>query len=275
MQDFADWLDRERTDRYRLTPWSATAFANALGQDRAPDEGEPLPPFWHHLYGLDAVHVRDTNSDGHRKRGEFLPPIELPRRMWAGGRLRFDGTLTVGEDVTRRSTVRKITPKIGRTGKLVFVLVEHVIEGANGRVTEEHDVVYREAQGAMAGEPPRAPGAAQIVIDHDPDEVLLFRYSALTYNGHRIHYDKDYVTKVEGYPGLIVHGPLLATFLFELIRREFAGSRLKQFDFRAVQPVFVGDGFSACCSRDDSGMLDLWIAKRDGSLAMKATAALA
>ncbi|MEZ5826752.1 MAG: MaoC family dehydratase N-terminal domain-containing protein [Geminicoccaceae bacterium] len=281
MKDYSAWLGKERVSRFRIDPWPATAFALALGQDNPPGEGDALPPFWHHLYGLDAVHARDTNSDGHRKRGDFLPPIALPRRMWAGGRLTFDGRLLVGEEVVRRSTVRQITPKIGRTGELVFVLVEHVIEGARGRIVEEHDIVYREAQtsGGGQGDPVPAPASADISIDHDPDEVLLFRYSALTYNGHRIHYDRPYVTGVEGYPGLIVHGPLLATFLFELLRQSFPARSLKRFEFRAVQPVFVGDGFSARCSGSGDGKLDLWIAKRGadagGSLAMKATAGFA
>ncbi|MCB9943781.1 MAG: MaoC family dehydratase N-terminal domain-containing protein [Geminicoccaceae bacterium] len=276
MEDFSDWLNKERVDRYRLDPWPAAAMAAALGQDEPPLEGAPLPLFWHHLYGLEAVHARDTNRDGHRKRGSFLPPVPLPRRMWAGGRLQFEGDLLVGEEVTRRSAVRGITSKAGRTGNLVFVLVEHRLEGAHGRVTEEHDIVYREeAGGEETPAWPTAPSAADESIDADPDEVLLFRYSALTYNGHRIHYDKDYVRNVEGYPGLIVHGPLLATYLFELLRSRYRQHRVCSFSFRAVQPVFVGDGFSANAAGNSSDHLDLWIAKRDGTLAMKAEARLA
>ena len=180
-----------------------------------------IAPLRHWLYFLPLYRRSEVGPDGHALRGGFLPPVPLPRRMWAGGRLEFRRPVRVGDAIERTSTIVKVDAKEGRTGALVFVLVRHEI-GAAGEVAivEEHDIVYREAP--RAGEPPPAKKAAPANPDWRrdvvPDDVLLFRYSALTFNGHRIHYDRRYVTEVEGYPGLIVHGPLIATLLADLAR---------------------------------------------------------
>ena len=266
------WLEKPRVERYRIDAWPAQALSAALGQNETPEEGDPLPPFWHHLYGLDPVPAGETDRDGHRRRGSFLPPIDLPRRMWAGGRLRFQGRIVIGEEVERQSVVRRITEKQGRSGRLVFVLVEHRISGAAGSVIEEHDIVYRVAGQGAVTTPPDAPDEHEWRRAWTPDEVLLFRYSALTFNGHRIHYDKDYVTAIEGYPGLIVHGPLLATFLFELVREHLGSEALASFEFRALRPVFAHERIEARGQREPGGGLALWIAGADGSMAMKARA---
>ncbi|MCB2055998.1 MAG: MaoC family dehydratase N-terminal domain-containing protein [Geminicoccaceae bacterium] len=275
MVDHSAWVGRERVDRYRLDPFPAAALAAALGQERRPGTGEPLPPFWHHLYGHAPVDAARTGRDGHPVRGDFLPPVSLARRMWAGGRLGFEGHLRIGEEVTRRSVVRRIEEKAGRSGPLVFVLVEHLIEGPSGRVVEEHDIVYRDmGKGAPSAAPPAAPSfEPDRSREWTPDEVLLFRYSALTWNSHRIHYDLRYATGVEGYPGLIVHGPLLATFLFEHLREAHEAGRLRRFGFRALQPVFVGETIRAeVKARDGGGNWDLRIARADAGVAMQAWA---
>ena len=199
---------------------------------------EALPPLWHWMLFQDWVAPDRIGPDGHPKRGGFLPPVhDLPRRMWAGGRLRFLRPLHAGDAVRRTSTISSVIEKQGGSGRLVFVTVAHVIEGPDGpAIEEEQDIVYRGAEGAAikAAEPaPAAPdGARRTTVM--PDPVLLFRYSALTGNGHRIHYDADYVRTVEGYPGLIVHGPLQATWMAGLL----ADQSIQRFSFRGQRPAF-------------------------------------
>ena len=197
-----------------------------------------LPPLWHWMLFQDWVTPDRLGPDGHPRRGGFLPPVhDLPRRMWAGGRLRFLAPLHAGELVRRTSTIRSVTEKQGGSGRLVFVTVGHVIEGPNGpAIEEQQDIVYRGADGAAAkpAEPASVapPGAKQGKVL--PDSVLLFRYSALTGNGHRIHYDLDYVRGTEGYPGLVVHGPLQATWLAGLVDDR----PLATFSYRGLRPAF-------------------------------------
>jgi 3-methylfumaryl-CoA hydratase len=209
-----------------------------------PATGDEVPPAWHWLYFLEARAASQIGTDGHPQRGDFLPPVPLPRRMWAGGRIEWRSPLRVGDAATRLSEIRSVEPKTGRTGTLVFVTVRHTISTAAGvSIVEEHDIVYREA--AKAGDPLPAPrpGPAGAVWTRArvPDEVMLFRYSALTFNGHRIHYDAPYVTGTEGYPGLVVHGPLQATLLLDLARAHApSGHRLAKFEYRALSPTFSG-----------------------------------
>lgn len=220
---------------------------------------------------------------GHPKRGGFLPPVPLPRRMWAGGRLRWDHSnpLQLGQDVERVSTIQSVKHKAGRSGELLFVQVEHQFRNAHGvALTEEHDIVYRPlAQpGEAAPTPQQPPLAGQAAWSRTivPDDVLLFRYSALTFNGHRIHYDRQYVTQVEGYPGLIVHGPLIATLLVDLLRRNLPGAQLASFAFKAVRPTFDLHPFSVHGKPSEDGKtIALWAQDHDGWLTMQATATLA
>ncbi|HET9763752.1 MAG TPA: MaoC family dehydratase N-terminal domain-containing protein, partial [Casimicrobiaceae bacterium] len=206
--------------------------------DPPPRRGDALPPLWHWLYFLPVYRQSEVGADGHAKRGGFLPPVPLPRRMWAGSRIEWHRPLAVGDEVSRESRIVSVTPKSGRSGALVFVVVRHeVSRGAELALSEEHDIVYRELRGPDAGAGAAAPPASEraawtrrIV----PDDVLLFRYSALTFNSHRIHYDRRYVTEVEGYPGLVVHGPLLATLLVDLVRRNRPDVALERFEFRAL-----------------------------------------
>jgi 3-methylfumaryl-CoA hydratase len=201
--------------------------------------------------------------------------VELPRRMWAGGRVEFHRPLRVGETITRTSRIADVKLKEGRSGRLVFVLVRHEIGDA---LTEEHDIVYRDQ--ARLGDPSPAPQLApsnaawERVVD--PDDVLLFRYSALTFNGHRIHYDRRYATEVEGYPGLVVHGPLIATLLVDLVRRNLPAAVVTRFEFRAVGPLFDTAAFSVCGTPEDGGKsIRLWAKDQAGALAMTATASIA
>jgi len=280
MDNLTAWQGRteERLDAITAAPLAAMA-ALLDRDDPAPTPGSAVPPLWHWLYFLPVHRQSQLGPDGHALRGGFLPPVDLPRRMWAGGRLRFIAPLQLGDQARRVSTIAGITSKEGRSGKLVFVLVRHVLEGAAGvAIEEEHDIVYR--PNPQPGDPVAAPVAAD--LDHDwireitPDPVLLFRYSALTFNGHRIHYDQPYVTQVEGYPGLIVHGPLIASLLLDLVRRERPAAVVTAFSFRAVQPLFDIHRFSVCGRIEPDGhTITLWAKTHDGQLAMRAEAQLA
>jgi 3-methylfumaryl-CoA hydratase len=233
---------------------------------------QSLPALWHWLYFLPSARQSELGPDGHPKRGGFLPPVPLPRRMWAGGQLEFFHPLRIGDAVERVSTIEDVTLKSGRSGELCFVRVRHELNSPRGLALREfHDIVYRPepvpGAAAAAGEPaPAAQWSERIV----PDDVLLFRYSALTFNGHRIHYDRKYVTQVEGYPGLIVHGPLLATLLAGLGGRQFPGREPRAFSFRALKPVFDLHPFEICGRADGSDAADLWVRDHEGHRTMAA-----
>ncbi|PXW23451.1 3-methylfumaryl-CoA hydratase [Paraburkholderia caballeronis] len=270
------WLDRTETLTDDITSFPLRALAATL--DREPP-GEVVPPLWHWLYFLPVAPLAQVGPDGHPKRGGFLPPVPLPRRMWAGGRFSFHAPLRAGTRATRTSTIASIEDKTGRSGRLVFVTVQHRVE-TDGQlcVDEEHDIVYRDEPRPGAGGPKpiaaRADQAWERTLNADP--VLLFRYSALTFNGHRIHYDFPYVTNEEGYPGLIVHGPLIATLLVDLVRRELPGATLETFAFRAVRPTFAGHALTVCGKPSDDGRtVELWAKDHEGWLTMQASATLA
>ena len=276
------WIGRTETIDDLVTPVPIAALSATLDRgDRPPREGDSLPPLWHWLYFLPVRRQSELGSDGHPKRGGLLPPVELPRRMWAGGRLEFLKPLRVGEAIRRVSTVADVTLKEGSTGPLVFVLVRHEISGPLGlAITEEHDIVYRDmpspGQGKPVAKAQTASRPASWRRTITPDDVLLFRYSALTFNGHRIHYDRRYVTETEGYPGLIVHGPLLATLLLDLLRRETTGATVVRFRFRALQPIFDIAPFVVCGEPpDEAGRVRLWVETPEGAPAMEAEAAIA
>ncbi len=267
-----------RTSAWRgvLDPFPARALAAALDHRELPRAGDPLPPFWHHLYGHEPVRAADTGPDGHRATGSFLPKSDLPRRMWAGGRLRFFAPLRLGERVRRTSRIARIQPKRGRSGRLLFVTVEHLWEGERGpALVEEQDIVYREP--VPLSEPPRFTPPADLETTRRwlPDEVLLFRYSALTYNGHRIHYDQRYARQVEGYPDLVVHGPLIATLMLELVREVRPDVRLVRFDFRARAPLFVRRPLVIGLAASADHTFELWAWGEEGPLAMEGRAELA
>lgn len=241
--------------------------------DPLPHLGDVVPPLWHWLYFLPVYRQSEVGPDGHAKRGGFLPPVPLPRRMWAGSRIEWHQPLTVGATATRNSRIVSVTPKRGQSGELVFVVVRHEISMAGGlALTEEHDIVYRDLAPADAERPatPATSPAAAWTRRIVPNDVLLFRYSALTFNSHRIHYDRRYVTEVEGYPGLVVHGPLLATLLVDLVRRQRPEARLRRFEFRARKPLFDVAPFDVCGRPEDDGRVSLWAQGPDTALAMSA-----
>ena len=244
----------------------------------APPVGAPLPSLWHWMYFWGIAPQAELGHDGHPQRGGFLPPVPLPRRMWAGGRLRFQSPIPIGSQATRTSRILSVEAKSGKSGALAFVTVEHqiAVEGVI-KLIEEHDIVYRDMPqpGSVAAAPPPAPTEALWNKVIAPDPVLLFRYSALTFNGHRIHYDRSYVTEVEGYPGLIVHGPLIATLLIGLLAEKMPSSQLVSFSFRAVSPLFDTEPFTVCGQPSTDGeTIDLWAKNNRGALAMQAQATI-
>ena len=278
MTDYADWIGRQEMREERIAPFPSNALAATLDRaDPVYEDGTPLPPLWHWLHFLPVYPLGDAGYDGHAALGGFLPPVTLPRRMWAGGRLSFHAPMRIGRVLRKVSTVRSVTPKKGRTGALVFVTVGHEVydEGALC-LSEEHDIVYRNApsEGASPPEPPRAPERSEFSREIAPGPVMLFRYSALTFNGHRIHYDQPFATQSEGYDGLVVHGPLIATLLLDLLRRERPEARLARFEFRASATLFDTAPFSLHGAAGEGSTVRLWARRHDGALAMDATAHL-
>jgi 3-methylfumaryl-CoA hydratase len=272
------WVGRSETLTDQVTAAPVRALSATLDRDDAPDQpGQTIPPCWHWLYFLPAPLQSQIGPDGHAKRGGFLPPVPLPRRMWAGSQLQFHAPLRVGQAIERTSRIADVRLKEGRTGPLVFVNVDHEVR-ADGQlaISERHDIVYRDLPqpGEAVPAPQPAPANAQWTRIVMPDDVLLFRYSALTFNGHRIHYDRRYVTQVEGYPGLIVHGPLIATLLLDLLRSSLPQAPVKGFQFRAFRPIFDTAPFSVCGLQSDTRTVNLWARTPEGHLAMEATAQL-
>ena len=255
---------------------SPLAMLSALldRDDPPPRPGDPIAPLAHWLYFLPVHRQSTVGSDGHARRGEFLPPVALPRRMWAGSRIEFLLPVAVGESVRRVSTIAAVREKQGRSGPLVFVTVRHELSGPAGlALVDEHEIVYRDAQGPAVAPPVPAPPGEAWSRKIRPDPVLLFRYSAVTFNGHRIHYDHPYATGTEGYPGLVVHGPLVATLLVDLLRRNRPGSRLASFSFRALRPLFDTAPFALCGLPDEaSRSARLWTRDAEGAITMDATA---
>lgn len=249
-------------------------------EDELATEGSPVPALGHWLYFLPRHLQRETGDDGHCKRGGFLPPVPLPRRMWAGGKFEWQESnpLRVGDSVQRVSRIESVKHKTGNSGDLVFVQVRHEFFNGNGlAMTEIHDIVYRAE--ARAGELPPSPIAAetgaawQREIYADP--VLLFRYSALTFNGHRIHYDRSYCNHVEGYPGLVVHAPLIATLLLDLVRRNAPGAFIRRFEFKAVRPTFDLHALRVNGQPEGDGKtVRLWSQDHEGWLTMQGQAEL-
>lgn len=241
-------------------------------------EGDALPELWHWLYFLPADRQSALAADGHPEKGHFLPPVSLPRRMWAASHLLWHSPFRLGEAIDKTSRVKQVSEKNGRSGKLVFVDVEHNYTAGERKVlTEVHSIVYRERASSFAAERrntsnmelPQAQFSQQIV----PDPRLLFRYSALTFNTHRIHYDLDYARHSEGYPGLVVHGPLTATLLVNLLRKTVPYIRIHSLQFKALAPLFSPNPITLC-GRIDGNEVTLWACGPQNLLSMKATALL-
>jgi 3-methylfumaryl-CoA hydratase len=281
MSELQNWIGRTESRDDLVTPAPVLALNATL--DREPIEapaGTALPPLWHWLYFLPVHRQSEIGADGHAKRGGFLPPVPLPRRMWAGSQFEFKSPVRVGDRITRSSTITDVSQKDGRSGTLVFVKVRHELRcngAAEPAIVEFHDIVYRAARQPGDVEPPpqRAESGAawqRVIV---PDDVLLFRYSALTFNGHRIHYDRKYVTEVEGYPGLVVHGPLIATLLMDLLRRHAPDADVAAFRFKAVRPTFDLNPFRVNGQiQPDGKTVKLWAQDHEGWLTMDAVATL-
>jgi 3-methylfumaryl-CoA hydratase len=271
-----DWIGRkESAVDYVTVPMVHRLSATLDRDDPFPRMGDPLPPGWHQVLLPRVVRHSQIGPDGHPQRGDFLPPVPLPRRMFAGKRTTFRTDLRVGDEVRRESVIRDVVVKQGRTGQMVFVTVQTDLASPRGlAITEEQDIVYREAPAPGAAPPPpqAAPARAVWSRTFTPDPVLLFRYSALTFNGHRIHYDLPYVTQVEGYPGLIMNGSLTTLLVYELARTH-ASTPIVSMSSRNVRAMFVNRPmtFGAEPSPDNK-TAKLWAADDTGALALTADA---
>lgn len=269
------WIGRSTEATDIVTAQLVMGLRATLFQDVGePKTGDAAPFTVHWCLAQPVFPMSMLGPDGHPTRGGFLPPVPLPRRMWAGGEIEFLQPLRVGDESTRTSRIADVQVKTGSTGTLCFVSVEHSISSPRGiAIRERQDIVYRAMTGSApaGGKAPPPPPKAQHRESHVSDPVLLFRYSALTFNGHRIHYDRDYVTKVEGYPGLIFHGPLQAALIIEMAARLRGGKAPKKFTYRGVQPLFEGSEFSINANETADGM-ELWTANAEGQPTMKGTA---
>ena len=275
--DFKTWEGRTETARGIIHPGDLDRMAATLDRDDPPfGEGAPVPPMWHWTgFRPDARHSR-IGTDGHPERGGFMPPVGLPRRVFAGARYVYHAPLRAGRPIVRTSTIASVAAKQGRSGSLVFVTVHHAMSsGGAVCVEEERDIVYR-GGGSPRSETPETvvwgPWRETVV----PDPVILFRYSALTFNAHRIHYDRTYATEAEGYPGLVVHGPLIATWLSELCRDHARGRPFARFGFRARRPLFDTEPFEVTGAFDkDGGSAWLMVVTAQGRTAMDAAVTFA
>ncbi len=271
MSDWESWRGRRNTSEAHLHAEQANRMAVTLDLDPCFQTGDELPPAWHWLYFHDLVKASDLGLEGHPKLGVVLPPVPLPRRMWAGGGFVFYTPLRLGDTVKRTSIIQSITAKEGRSGPLYFVGVEHTLmtEGVVNLI-EEQTIVYRElTHDAQPGKAQAAPTDAGYSRRYILDSTALFRYSALTFNGHRIHYDVDYCRDIEGYPNLVIHGPLVATLLLDLYIQR--GQPLERFRYRATSPLFLPHAFTVSGKTDGRGA-KLWASNHEGGLAMEAEA---
>jgi 3-methylfumaryl-CoA hydratase len=268
------WIGRQETAGDTLAAFPAAALTATLDRDDRYDAGTVLPPLWHWLYLQELHRTSELAGNGHGRLGGFMPPVPLPRRMWAGGRFTFERPLRIGQAVERVSTVVDLAAKQGASGDLVFLLLRHVFSGPDGTaVVEEQDIVYREEPRPEEPAPVPRRAAGKAVWRHETmtSEALLFRYSALIFNAHRIHYDLPYCER-EGYPGLVVHGPLIATLLADLVRRN-TQAPLTAFRFRAISPLFNGSPCIAC-GIPEGQRVRLWAEDGKGRLVMEGEAQL-
>ncbi|MDP2242146.1 MAG: MaoC family dehydratase N-terminal domain-containing protein [Burkholderiales bacterium] len=276
LEQLKDWIGSKESDvDYVTIPAVHRLSATLDRDDPMPKTGDPLPTGWHSILFPRVVRQSQIGPDGHPQRGDFLPPVPLPRRMFAGKRITFHEPLRVGDEVRRDSVIQDVTLKQGRSGQMVFVTVKTDIASPRGlAITEEQDIVYRADPDPNAPPPPpqKAPGIAVWTRTVTPDPVLLFRYSALTFNGHRIHYDHPYVTGTEGYPDLVMNGGLTTLLVFELARAH-ASTPLTYMSSRNVRPLFVNRPFTLCGEpATDNKTARLWVVDQDGALALSAEA---
>ncbi len=267
-----EWVGRQESVSDRITPGPVRALAATLNRtDLAFGAGAPIPPLWTWLYFLQAAPMSSVGADGHPKRGGFLPPVPLERRMWAGGRCTFHRPVLIGDFAERTSTIMSVSEKNSRSGTLVFVTVRHELQvDGLAAITEEQDIVYLAIPDVFTPPVPVAAPPSDWSESVSIDPVLLFRFSALTFNGHRIHYDREYARQVEHYPGLVVHGPLQAVLLFDAATRRVPGGIFRRFDFRSFRPVFDSDSVAGHGRAGEAGEIDLFT-EVGGAIAMRAT----
>jgi len=269
------WIGRREIVEDEMASFPASALAATLDLEGAPGRGNSLPPLWHWIYFLCIHRQSEIAEDGHAKRGGFIPPVPLPRRMFAGAQIEFHRPIHLGKPARRESTIEDLVLKKGRSGDLAFLKIRVDVRDDDGvALTEHQDIVYREAPkpGAVvaASPDPRAADWREAVV---PTGSLLFRYSSLIFNAHRIHLDRDYAVGHEGYGGLVVHGQLVATMLAELARKHVPGT-MTGFQFRAIRPVLDDGPFTLCGARKGKAV-DLWAENASGLVAMEATASYA
>lgn len=261
--DFSAWIGRHQESQDRISFNLVKRIAATLGEV-APQPGEALPPLWHWAFFQEPVAAAELGPDGHPALGGFLPPAHNRNRMWAGSRIEFYQPLLVEAEVTCLSTILNVEEKHGRTGSLLFVTVRHeYFQGGQRVLQDEQDIVYREPT------PPKLSGSDLVPEGQwrepvEPSPTLLFRYSAVTFNGHRIHYDWPYVTETEGYPGLVVHGPLIATLNLQAFTNAHPTARLKRFSFRGVRPLISPHPFEVGGRLIDGGKAQVWAGNQDG-----------
>jgi 3-methylfumaryl-CoA hydratase len=271
--NFDEWVGNSRQQRERIDTALPAGMSAALDRDdAAPEDGDALPPCWHWMFFRDSTVQSKLGADGLPERGgALMPPVPLPRRMWAASHIRFGVPLCLGETAVKRSEIAGISEKSGKSGRLVFVNLRHTVLTGSDEVAieEEQNIVYTEAPKPGAVPAPRAaPGDAAWRRQLRPDPVMLFRYSALTFNPHRIHYDQPYCTQEEGYPDLVVHGPLIATLMVDLCRRSRPDAEIKEFSFRALAPLFVDRDMSvAGAPSQDGSSAAVWAANDKDELA--------
>lgn len=273
LEDLRRWTGRLRTDEDLISARHARLMAmaadfSAVSRIR---DAERLPPLWHWIYFLEGLPPAELGPDGHPARGGFLPPVPLPHRMWAGGRVSFVAPIPIGSIVRKESRVLEVEHKTGRSGELVFVTVLHELKTQQGRllIREEHDIVYRGDM--LPGKPSssrEAPPSAQFTKVFTPDSTLLFRYSALTFNGHRIHYDADYCREKEGYENLVIHGPLMATLL-AAFAEEVSQRQIREFSYRAISPALLGGPVTLHASMQEERVV-LYATTESGKVCMQA-----
>lgn len=274
MGNLNQWLGKEQETEAVISAETANLMQATLDRGFEFRDGDELPPAWHWLYFHQPIVAENLGLEGHEQLGNFMPPIDFgtgiePRRMWAGGNLKFDEPIYFGDFVLKFSRIKSITPKEGRSGKLVFVVVEHEIttEG-NPAILEEQTIVYKE----LTGNPDlakvrEAPQNADFSSLYQPDPIMLFRYSALTFNSHRIHYDVDFCREHEGYPNLVVQGPLTATLILDLFYHQFPEKKIKAFEYRGQSPLFSPNVFSVHGKTNGQA----WATNHERGLAMSAT----
>ncbi|TAM87549.1 MAG: itaconyl-CoA hydratase [Candidimonas sp.] len=264
----SDWIGHTESCADNMDAGHAERVALAVDR-AAPEAGDALPPLWHWAFFVTAQPYARLGADGHPQRGEFLPPAENRNRMWAGGRVEFRRPLTIGTPARRVSTIAKVVEKTGRTGKLLFVTVRHDYTQAGAAcIREEQDIVYREPSPPKLGGGEPAP-ASQWSETVTPSSVMLFRYSAVTFNGHRIHYDYPYAHDTEGYPNLVVHGPLIATLMIGAFTRAHPGKTIHKIAYRGLRPLIAPTPFQVAGTIESPGAALAWAAQ-GGTLAHRA-----